>query len=570
VNGEGKFTQEAQEFAGMFVFDANQPIIEKLKDLKVLLYEEEYTHSYPHCWRCHQPIIFRATSQWFMNLDHHNLRKRAQQAVAEVKWNPAWGEDKMKHLLITRPDYCLSRQRIWGTPIPVFYCQECGKELVDLTVIDRIIERIRKEGTEFWFREDTTYLLPSGINCSQCGSDKFTPEVDIVDVWFESGISWAAVLEENPDLTFPADLYLEATDQHRGWFQSSLLPAIAVRGKSPYRQVITHGLILDEEGKKMSKSRGNVINPLEIIEKYGADILRLWFFSVDFTSDTCISEKVIKSIIETYRKIRNTARYLLGNLGDFTPDEDMVPFAELAEIDRFALMKLQELVKKVTTAYENYEFHQVYHYLKNYCILDLSAFYLDILKDRLYILEKTSPSRRSAQTALYQIISVLVRFIAPLLPFTAEEIWHHLPKKKNDPWSIHLTNWPSFQPELFDRDLKEKWRKLLEVREKGLKALELARGEKKIGQSLEAEVVLSTADSNQFHFLTKNKKNLEEILIVSRVSVCLKKEGVLTIEVKKASGKKCHRCWMYQESVGQDKEYSDICARCVEILKNIT
>ncbi|MFH1613268.1 MAG: isoleucine--tRNA ligase [bacterium] len=573
VDSKGKFTNEVKDFQGMFVFKTNVLIIEKLKQLNILLFTENISHSYPYCWRCHNPIIFRATSQWFMNLNHNNLKEKAIEAIHQSKWIPAWGEEKIVNMVKTRPDYCLSRQRIWGTPIPVFHCKNCEKELINIEAINKTIEKTKKQGIEFWFQENTSYLLPSNITCSSCGEKEFIQDLDIVDVWFESGVSWAAVLEENDQLTFPADIYLEATDQHRGWFQSSLLPSVASRNKAPYKMVITHGLILDEKGKKMSKSRGNVVNPLEIIEKHGADVLRLYFFSVDFTTDICISEKNLQSIIEIYRKIRNTCRYILGNLYDFNPETDSIPFQEMKEIDKFALMELQELIKKTTSSYENYEFHKVMYFIKNYCILDLSSFYLDVLKDRLYVSIANSQERKSAQTVLYKIISTLAKLIAPLLPYTAEEVWQYIFKKKDDPISIHLTEWPKIKQEIMDKNLQEKWVHLLKIREKILKSLEISRENKQIGQSLEAKIILYPKNDEIKNFLKENEQILEDISIVSEFQVSEIKEieqEDFEIKVEKALGEKCNRCWMYKKSVGEDLKYNDVCQRCGNILNNLS
>lgn len=571
VDPQGKFTNEVTDFNGMFVFKTNPLIIEKLKQLNMLLFTENISHSYPHCWRCHNPIIFRATSQWFMNLDHNDLRKRTIEAIHQTKWIPKWGEEKIANMVQARPDYCLSRQRIWGTPIPVFHCKNCGKEIINIEAINKTIEKTKKQGIEFWFQENTSYLLPSDFSCSSCKAKEFIQELDIVDVWFESGISWAAVLEQNEQLKYPADIYIEATDQHRGWFQSSLLPSVSLRNKPPYKMVITHGLILDEKGKKMSKSRGNVINPLEIIEKHGADVLRLWFFSVDFTTDICISEKTLQSTIEIYRKIRNTCRYILGNLSNFNPETDQIAFQEMKEIDKFALIELHKLIKKTTSAYENYEFHKIVHFIKNYCILDLSSFYLDVIKDRLYVSISNSQERKSGQTVLYQIIMTLTKLIAPLIPYTAEEVWQHIPKKKNDPFSIHLTDWPRFKQEITDEILEKKWDNLLKIREKILKALEISRENKQIGQSLEAKIILYPKNSEIKKFLKENEQILEEISIISELEIAEIKEKIEDVEIKveKASGEKCNRCWMYKTSVGKNEKYNDVCQRCSEILNKL-
>jgi isoleucyl-tRNA synthetase len=577
VDNLGNFTKEVEEFAGINVFSANPLIIKKLKEKNMLLFSEEILHSYPNCWRCNNPLIFRATEQWFFNMDKNNLREKVLNLIKKVKWVPEWGEAKFSHLIKNRPDWCISRQRNWGVPIPAFYCENCGEILLDLKIIEMIKKRVEKEGVDFWFREEPNEILKEEIKCKKCGNYKFKKETDILDVWFESGVSFAGVLKTREELSFPADIYLEATDQHRGWFQSSIWPSVATESIPPYKIVITHGLIQDEEGKKMSKSKGNVINPNEIIEKYGADILRLWFSSVDYTSDVRLSEKMLDPVIDAYRKIRNTCRFLLGNLFDFEKEKDLIEYGKLLEIDKWALLKLHNLIKKVTEAYENFEFFTVFHSIYNFCVKEMSSFYLDILKDRLYTFAPKSLERRSAQTVLYQIVLNLSKLLAPILSFTAEEIWQHI-KGKNS-ISVYLSEFPSVEEKYLNEELENRYEKILEIRDEVNKALEIIRNRKLIGQSLEAEIEIYSDEENKEFLQSFTKEELKAIFIVSDVEIksLPSPEGVFTSEkikdlnilVKKASGKKCKRCWNYSITVGENKEYIDICERCIKVLKEI-
>ncbi len=423
VDDDGCFTADVPYFAGQFVFDANNGVNEKIAEQGSLVRKESITHTYPHCWRCKEPVIFRATEQWFISMESNDLRQKALQSIEkEVEWIPSWGQERIHGMIENRPDWCISRQRAWGVPITVFYCQECNEILADSAVLEHVVSRFAEKGADIWFAEEAADLLPAGTKCSECDGSTFTKEMDILDVWFESGVSYAAVLEPREDLHSPADLYLEGSDQHRGWFHSSLLAAIGTREHAPYRTVLTHGFVVDGTGRKMSKSLGNVIAPDEVIQKYGAEILRLWVAAEDYRDDIRISEEILQRLSEAYRRIRNTCRFLLGNLSDFDPGRDRVQVASMDSLDRWALHRLQQLVKRVVQAYESFEFHKIYHAIHNFCVVDLSAFYLDVLKDRLYVSAATSEKRRSAQTAIFEIAVTLVRLMAPILAFTADEV----------------------------------------------------------------------------------------------------------------------------------------------------
>lgn len=564
VDDEGRFTKEVQYFGGQFVFDANEAVNQKLKEVGALLKEEEMVHSYPHCWRTNDPIIFRATEQWFISMDKTGLRKNALRSIEEVKWIPPWGRDRIYGMIENRPDWCVSRQRAWGIPIPVFYCNLCQEPLVTEETIQHIAKLFEERGADVWFEEEASHLLPMGTRCSKCGGDQFTKETDILDVWFDSGVSYAAVLEKDPNLQFPADLYLEGSDQHRGWFHSSLLTCVGTRGHAPYLSVLTHGFVVDGEGKKMSKSAGNVIAPEQVINRLGADVLRLWVCAEDYKEDIKISEEILKRLADAYFRIRNTFRFLLGNLYDFDPGKDRVPYEELYEIDRWALHRLQKLIRRIREAFERFEFHLVYHTVQNFCAVEMSALYFDILKDRLYTFPSSSKGRRSAQTVLYQILKDLTSLMAPILSFTTEEVWQHLPGEKEKEISIHLTSFPEVREEYMDQALEERWERIWEVREAVTKALEVARKEKKIGLSLDAHVRLSLPDK-LYSIIKPYENELKSIFIVS--SVALHPGGdEIKVEVARAEGKKCERCWNYDLSVGRDSRHPTICERCLRAL----
>ncbi len=576
IDDYGRFTEEAGDLKGLKYDEANDVIIEKLKKNNSLLYMEKFTHSYPHCWRCKNPVIFRATTQWFVNVD--KFREEALEAIKKVKWVPEWGEERISNMVKERSDWCISRQRIWGVPIPVFYCKNCGKEIITPETIESVKELFLKEGSDAWFEKDAKEILPEGFKCPHCGGTHFAKETDIMDVWFDSGVSHRAVLETREDLKWPAEMYLEGTDQHRGWFQTSLLTSVATKGRAPYDSVLTHGFIVDEEGKKMSKSLGNVITPGEVIKDYGADLLRLWVSSSDYRSDVKISENILKQLVEVYRKIRNTARFILGNLNDFDPDKDMVPYEELEEIDKFALSRLNKFIKDVTGAYENYEYHLIYHRYQYFSTVTLSSFYLDILKDRLYVEHPESKRRKAAQTTVYIILDAFVKMLSPVLSFTAEEIWQNMKHdKENVSLSVQLAPWPE-PKDLFDnKEIEEKWEKILAIREAVLKELEKKRAEGVIGNSLDAKVYLK-ADGVLSSFIEENINTLKEVFIVSQIS-CKEDEEVafvdaeeiegLKIGVTKAKGAKCARCWVISENVGKDEKYPDLCPRCVEVLEHL-
>lgn len=576
VDDNGCFTEDVEFFAGTFVFDANRAVIAKLAELGMLIGKGSIEHTYPHCWRCKEPVIFRATEQWFISMEKAGLRQKALGCIDQVTWIPSWGRDRIYGMIESRPDWCISRQRSWGVPIVAFYCKRCGSCLITGEIIDHVANLFEDHGADIWFEADTSMLLPEGTKCPECQAETFEKEGDILDVWFDSGVSHTAVLESRDNLAWPADMYLEGSDQHRGWFHSALLTAAGTRGKAPYRSVLTHGFVVDGKGEKMSKSKGNVIAPSEIIDRYGAEILRLWVAASDYQDDIRISEKILKQLTDAYRRIRNTGRFILGNLGDFCPETDAVPYAKMVDIDKFALHCLQGLVKRTRAAYEAFEFHGVYRGLYNYCTLDLSAFYLDVLKDRLYTSPAGSSARRSAQTALEIILDTITRLMAPILVFTAEEIWTHMPKGKVRPSSVHLSQLPEVNEEFVDTQLAERWESVLTLRAEVSKALEVARSEKIIGHSLDAAVTLSVPDG-LLETLGPTVEELRAIFIVSKVSIVSAGalEGAyqstkipdLSIRIDRAIGEKCERCWVHDPSVGSDETHKTICSRCIEALK---
>jgi isoleucyl-tRNA synthetase len=575
VDHKGCFTDDIEFFKGQFVFDANKNINAKLKDTGVLLAEGAFEHSYPHCWRCKNAVIFRATPQWFISMDKTDLRDKSLKAIDAVEWIPAWGRDRIYGMIENRPDWCVSRQRAWGVPITVFYCEKCGKLLQDQQLMENVYALFEKHGADIWFEKEVADFLPKGTACQDCGNETFTKENDILDVWFDSGVSHAAVLEPRPDLRWPADLYLEGSDQHRGWFHSALLTAVGTRNRAPYKAVLTHGFVVDAEGRKMSKSLGNVVAPNEVIEKYGAEILRLWVSATDYREDIRISDNILKQLSDAYRRIRNTSRFMLGNLFDYHPKTDAISYESMQELDKFALHKLQGLVTKTINAYRAYEYHTIYHSLHNYCTLDLSSFYLDILKDRLYTSPPKSEARRSAQTVMHIILDTLVKLMAPLLPFTAEEIWEHMPDQGQNAPSVHLTQLPEPTPAFEDDDLAQKWEQVLAVRGEVTKALEEARNQKLVGHPLDAAVTI-VAKESLYNTMLPYVNDLGYIFIVSEVELLNDKdleaafvskdvEG-LSIRVEKASGEKCERCWVHDTSVGTNSDHPTICSRCQDAL----
>ena len=561
VDGKGYQTEKAGQFAGLSCDESNKVITKWLEDNGYLLATQKISHSYPHCWRCKNPIIIRATDQWFASVD--GFRDETLKAIKTVKWTPSWGEERITSMVKDRNDWCISRQRTWGVPIPIFYCKNCKKEYATDESFAKIQKIFREKGSNAWYDLDEKELMPENATCEHCGSHEFKKETDIMDVWFDSGSSHQGVLVER-GIQYPADLYLEGHDQYRGWFQSSLLTSVATNGISPYKNILTHGWVIDEEGRKMSKSLGNGISPQDIIKQYGADILRLWVLSSDFKSDVSLSKDILKQISETYRKIRNTARYILGNISDFDPEKP-VEYKDMLEIDKWALLKLNQLVKDTTQNFEDFNFHLVYHDINQFCVSDMSNFYLDIIKDRLYTSKKESTERRSAQTAMYIILDSLVKMLAPMICYTAEEIWSYMPHLKGEnPESIMLNYWPDFNPEYEDHTLEEKWNHILKLKEIVAKELEIARAEKVIGHSLNAKVILF-ADEKEYDFLKENQEQLMTVFIVSGLEIKEKtaeqKESI-AVKVEQAEGQKCERCWQYSKTVGEDKENPTICHKC--------
>lgn len=580
IDGRGKFTEEGGKFAGQVYHEANAGVLETLRETGALIKDHTIKHQYPHCWRCKQPVFFRATEQWFASIE--GFRKAALDAIDQVRWIPAWGRDRIHNMVANRGDWCVSRQRTWGVPIPIFYCGYCSKPVINDQTIEHLQKLFREHGADVWFAREAKDLVPPGLACPDCGGGEFTKETDTMDVWFDSGSSHLAVLDEPeiwPDLSWPADLYLEGSDQHRGWFNSSLNTSVAVNGRAPYRAVLTHGFVVDENGRKMSKSLGNVVDPLKVIGRMGADILRLWVSSADYRGDLAVSQAILKQLTESYRKIRNTCRFMLGNIYDFDPERDYVPYEKMTELDRWALLKLHRMIQRVMKAYRDYEYHVVYHAIHHFCTVDMSAQYLDIIKDRLYCEKADSAIRRSAQTVMHESLQALVRLLAPILAFTTEEIWRYLPKGEEAPESVQLTDMPETNDKYLDPALEEKWGRLMKVRGVVTRALEKARQEKVIGNSLEARVHLYV-DEDMDAFLEPMAGDLPVLFIVSGITVhplaektatAFEVEEVpgLAVGVTRAAGAKCARCWMYQEEVGQNPAYPDICPRCATVVPGV-
>jgi isoleucyl-tRNA synthetase len=572
VDDDGRFTPDVKDFAGRFVFDANEEINKKLKEEGALLGEMEMLHTYPHCWRCKQPIIFRSTEQWFISMEKNDLRKKTLAAIDAVTWIPAWGRDRIHGMIENRPDWCISRQRLWGVPITMFYCKGCGSEVMTQEILDHVVCLVREYGADVWFEREPKDLLPAGHRCPVCGGQTFRKETNILDVWFDSGMSHAAVLEQRPGLSSPADMYLEGSDQHRGWFHSSLLESVGTRGRAPYRNVLTHGFVVDGEGRKMSKSVGNVIDSQTIIDEYGAEILRLWVAAEDYTEDIRISGEILKRLVEAYRRIRNTSRFILGNLYDFNPGTDTVSYEEMEEMDRWILHRLQEVIRRVREAYEQYQFHVVYYHLHNFCTVDLSALYLDVLKDRLYTAKAASRARRSAQTAVMEILEAMARLLAPILTFTAEEVWLALPDYPGKAGSVHLTQLPEINEAYLQPELAERWKTLIAVRGEVAKAIEATRQNKVLGHSLDAAVAIAVPEKLR-DLLATHREDLRALLIVSDVRI-VDEQAIgeayrsadiagLVVGVSRAKGEKCHRCWIYSETVGTSAEHPALCERCL-------
>ncbi|TCK05255.1 isoleucine--tRNA ligase [Phorcysia thermohydrogeniphila] len=578
VDDYGRFTEEAPEWLkGVKIWDGNKLIIEKLSQLGNLLFAGKITHSYPHCWRCKGKVIFRATPQWFIAMDKGNptLREVALKEIERVKWIPEWGRTRIGNMVEQRPDWCISRQRIWGVPIVAFYCEKCGKTIYSKELADHVADIFERESADAWYEKSAKELLPEGFKCPECGGESFRKETDILDVWFDSGSSHAAVLERRPELFWPADMYLEGSDQHRGWFQASLLESCGTRGKAPYLSVLTHGFTLDEKGYKMSKSLGNVISPLDVVKKFGADILRLWVASENFTEDVRISDNILRQVAEVYKKIRNTFRFMLGNLNDFTPDKSL-PYEELEEIDKWAINRFYQLSNEIIKAYNSYKFNRIYRLVYEYCANELSAIYLDISKDTLYCELPDSKKRRSAQTAIYRILYGLTTLVAPILSFTAEEVYSHIPGKEEE--SVFLEEFPP-ACEALDEGVLNRWNTLIKVKTVVNKGLEKARSEDLIRHSLEAAVTVF-ADGELLQLLKDYEEQLPYVFITSYAKVeplssapanAISDDELkgLKVVVERAPGKKCERCWMYSEEVGKDEEYPDVCPRCAKVLKEL-
>jgi isoleucyl-tRNA synthetase len=574
-------------FDGMKVFAANPVIVAMLEERGALLAGAPLEHSYPHCWRCHHPVIFRATEQWFISLEtpvkradstETTFRQLSIEEIDKVVWDPAWGKERITNMIATRPDWCISRQRIWGVPIAVFLCEGCQKPILDAELNRKIVDLFDREGAEAWHTTDIAALLPKDAACAECGGQEFRKETDILDVWFDSGTSWFAVCESDKELK-PAYtsfqnksgtecLYLEGGDQHRGWFHSSLLTSVALRGRAPYSHVTTAGWTLDEQGRAMSKSLGNGVDPVDIANRMGGEIVRLWVASVDFREDMAASENLMQRCAELYRKVRNTFRFLLGNLNGFEPARDRVPEAELLPLDRYMLARTRELTEKILAWYEGFEFHRVYQAVNEFAIVDLSAFYLDVLKDRMYTFAPTSNERRSAQTVLWQITETLVRLVAPILSFTSDEVWEYLPAVAGREASVHLALFPRPE-EVFSEDptkLLDEWKQLFAVRDEALRVLEDARQNKIIGKGLEAELEI-TACGDQLALLRRHAAGLKEAINVSAVNVV---EGAaLAVKVLPATGSKCARCWNFMPEVGEYGIWQNVCTRCQSALKEM-
>ncbi len=565
VDEEGRFVAEVEKYAGQNVFAANRPITDDMKKDGTLLAEKEIRHSYPHCWRCKQPVIFRATEQWFISMDTNGLRARALEAIKKTTWLPRWGEERISGMVEGRPDWCISRQRSWGVPIPAFACQTCGTVVADKAITLHVADIFEREGANAWFLKEPEELMPAGTKCPSCGGASFAKENNILDVWFESGTS-QSILGKRPDMPWPADVYIEGHDQHRGWFNSSLLIGVGTKGHSPYRTCITCGFVLDEQGRAMSKSMGNTIDPEEIVSKNGAEILRLWVAMLNYREDARYGPEIQQRLIEAYRKIRNTWRFILGNLYDFDPAADSVPADGMQTLDRWILQRAADVRKRALKAYADYEFHVVFHTIYDFFTVDLSAFYLDVIKDRAYCSGKKSVLRRSVQTALFRILKDTLALMAPLLPFTADEAWEAMPSFEGKSESVHLELFPAGEETWLDAQALADMDSLLQVREKVLKELEKARETKLIGNSLDAAVVLS-GPAEKLALLEARKAALPELFIVSTVGLEQKAGEEIEIRVVPASGEKCDRCWNRLESVGADAAHPTFCARCAGVVR---
>jgi isoleucyl-tRNA synthetase len=585
VDEKGILRNGLPEYTGKRVWDANQPIIDLLNRRGALLHTEKTEHSYPHCWRCHNPVIFRATEQWFISMEtpmpggkgkNDTLRTRTLQEIKKVKWDPGWGEERLSNMIETRPDWCISRQRVWGVPIAVFLCIDCGKPLNDKIINQKVVELFRQSGADAWFTSESDTILPDSTKCPHCGGTRFEKETDIFDVWLESGASYLALLDDEPSYPWPSDLYLEGGDQYRGWFQSSLLCSMGTHQTPPYKGVVTPGWTLDEKGQAMSKSRGNDVDPVDISSRLGGEVVRMWVASVDFREDVVGSEALMQRVGENYRDVRNRFRYILGNLDGFDPAAEAVPYDEMEPLDQYMLRQTLAFSAEIRKAYDEFAFHKIYHRLNHFCIVDLSAFYFDVLKDRLYISAAKSKARRSAQTAIWRIGEALTRLLAPIMSFTCEEVWQYLPKVAGRQQSVHLAQFPASadilgsgaQP---DQKADEEWATLRSVRNEVLKALETARNSKLIGTALEAQVAITASDP-LYSLLVHYAGQLRYLFIVSQVALAQGSgngTGSVKVVVKKAEGAKCERCWNYSPHVGEDKNYPTVCERCSAMLKEL-
>ena len=571
VDNHGKLTAEAGQFNGLTTDEANKAIAKCLEESGALFAMQKIIHQYPHCWRCKHPVLFRATEQWFCSVE--GFKKEAVDAINTVEWIPGWGKDRITSMVMDRNDWCISRQRRWGVPIPIFYCKDCNEPLIDKDAMMAVSELFRTEGSDQWYVKPAEEILPEGTKCKKCGCTHFEKERDIMDVWFDSGVTHAAVCDVRKELHWPADLYLEGADQYRGWFQSSLLTSVAWRGKAPYKAVVTHGWVVDGEGRKMSKSLGNGILPSEVVNQYGADILRLWVASSDYHADIRISKEILKQLSDAYRKIRNTARYILGNTSDFDPNTNQVALEELLPIDRWALAQLDKLNKKIRAGYDSFEFHQVFHAIHNFCVVDMSNFYLDVIKDRLYVEKTDGKERRAAQTAMYIILDQMTRMIAPILAYTADEIWESMRHEDSeDSAGVVFNQMPEFTGVTADEAFTATWDRIHLIRDVVKKALELARNEKVIGASLDAKVQLF-CEGELYDFVKSVEDELATVFITSQVEVVNGTGGSFTGEVEglsvtvlPAEGEKCNRCWSFSDTVGSDEHHPDVCARCAAVL----
>ena len=583
LDDKGRFLRDVQFFAGLNVFQANPKVIEKLQDVGNLMAQAKLSHSYPHCWRCKKPVIFRATTQWFISMEANDLRAKALDAIDnQVEWIPAWGRERIHSMIEFRPDWCISRQRMWGVPIVALLCKDCDEAYYDTDWVMSVVDKFEafERGCDWWFEAPLEDIVPQGLKCPKCGGTHWKKETDILDVWFDSGTSFAAVLEKREECRYPANMYLEGSDQHRGWFHSSLLASVGTRGQAPYRSVLTHGYVVDGNGRKMSKSIGNVVAPQQIIDKYGAEVLRIWVASVDYTEDVRISDEILNRQVDAYRRVRNTCRFLLGNLGDFTP-HDVIPTNKMLALDRYALTLLENTHRRIEDAYRKYEFHKVLHTIHNYCVTDLSSFYMDILKDRLYASPAKSRERRSAQTAIWRIVLQLIQDMAPIMSFTAEEVFSHMPEvlKPKVETVFALRSAPEFmkQSSFMEEDERQAWDTLSLVRAEVTKAIEPFRKSGEIGHSLDVHVTLY-GPATLLGPLNTCGADLREVFIVSKVSLAdaasapadaFASEDVagLKVGVARTPGEKCQRCWVYSENLGTDPAHPDICPRCTDALR---